>query len=45
MSFGAAGRLYRISPDKELVFNDGKREWVIPAGVRRLPHLPCPVVY
>jgi hypothetical protein len=37
MSFGVAGRLYRISPDKPLLFKDGKKEWVIPAGVSPLP--------
>ncbi|KAG0645177.1 Cytochrome P450 monooxygenase [Hyphodiscus hymeniophilus] len=32
LSFGTAGRLYRISPDKSLIYNDGKRQWDIPAG-------------
>jgi len=33
LSFGVAGRLYRISPDKTQVLRDGAKEWVIPAGV------------
>lgn len=37
MSFGVSGRLYRISPDKALTFKDGKKEWVIPAGVSSSP--------
>jgi hypothetical protein len=37
MSFGVAGRLYRISPDKAQIFKDGKKEWVIPAGVGSSP--------
>ncbi|KAL2073776.1 hypothetical protein VTL71DRAFT_11102 [Oculimacula yallundae] len=32
VSYGIAGRLYRISPDKQQIFNDGTRDWVIPAG-------------
>ena len=32
MSFGVSGRLYRISPDKDLVLKDSAKEWVIPAG-------------
>jgi len=33
LSFGIAGRHYRISPDKPQVLRDGAKEWVIPAGV------------
>jgi hypothetical protein len=36
LSHGVAGRLYRISPDKPLVYNDGKKEWIIPPGVSTL---------
>ncbi|KAK0106940.1 hypothetical protein ONS95_003655 [Cadophora gregata] len=33
LSYGISGRLYRISPDKAQVFNDGTRDWILPAGV------------
>jgi hypothetical protein len=36
LSHGVAGRLYRLSPDKALVYNDGKREWIVPSGVSTL---------
>ena len=32
-SYGLASRLQRISPEKPMVFNDGKKDWVIPPGV------------
>jgi cytochrome P450 len=34
LSYGVSGRLQRISPENPLVFNDGKKDWVIPARVR-----------
>lgn len=34
LSYGVSTRLQRISPDKVMTFNDGKREWQIPPGVR-----------
>jgi cytochrome P450 len=33
LSYGVSSRLQRISPDKAMVFNGGKRDWEIPAGV------------
>jgi cytochrome P450 len=35
LSYGVSSRLQRISPDRPMVFNDGKRDWEIPAGVSR----------
>jgi cytochrome P450 len=32
-SYGLASRLQRTSPEKPMVFNDGKKDWVIPPGV------------
>jgi cytochrome P450 len=32
LTYGVSGRLQRISPDEALRFQDGKREWIIPAG-------------
>ncbi|KAH7407904.1 cytochrome P450 [Cadophora sp. MPI-SDFR-AT-0126] len=32
LSYGISGRLYRVSPDKDQVFKDGEREWILPAG-------------
>lgn len=42
LSFGVAGRLYRISPDKAQIFKDGKKDWVIPSGVRSFPSFLLP---
>ncbi|PVH80643.1 putative cytochrome P450 [Cadophora sp. DSE1049] len=42
LSYGVSGRLYRISPDKAQVFNDGRRDWVLPAGVRPPSHPSFP---
>lgn len=36
-SYGLASRLQRVSPEKPMIFNDGKKDWVIPPGVN--PHL------
>jgi cytochrome P450 len=32
LTYGVSGRLQRISPETAMRFNDGKREWSIPAG-------------
>lgn len=32
LSYGASTRLPRIAPDETLVFNDGKKDWLIPPG-------------
>lgn len=34
LSYGVSTRLARISPEKVMIFNDGKRDWHIPPGVR-----------
>jgi len=33
ISYGASGRLYKISNDKSLTFKDGAKDWVLPPGV------------
>lgn len=33
LSYGVSSRLQRISPEKPMIFNDGERNWEIPAGV------------
>jgi hypothetical protein len=37
LSYGVSSRLQRISPDKVMLFNDGKKNWEIPAGVSTQP--------
>jgi cytochrome P450 len=32
LSYGVCTRLQRIAPDENLVFNDGKKDWLIPSG-------------
>ncbi len=32
LSYGVASRLQRISPDKEMIFRDQKKKWIIPPG-------------
>lgn len=32
LSYGVCTRLQRIAPDETLVFNDGKKDWLIPPG-------------
>jgi cytochrome P450 len=32
LSYGVSSRLQRISPDEVMIFNDGTKDWAIPAG-------------
>lgn len=34
ISMGTSNRQTRISPDEVMVYNNGKKQWRIPAGVR-----------
>jgi hypothetical protein len=34
LSYGVSTRLARISPENVMIFNDGKKDWHIPPGVR-----------
>lgn len=35
LSMGTSNRQFRIAPDEAMRFNDGKKEWVVPPGVRQ----------
>jgi len=40
LSMGTSNRQERVAPDEVLVFNDGKKQWLIPQGVRPSPAPP-----
>lgn len=42
LSYGLSTRLARINPDNPMIFNDGKKDWVIPANVHSNPTLKQP---
>ena len=39
LAMGTSQRQTRISPNEVMVFNDGKKEWQIPPGVRISPSI------
>lgn len=45
LSYGLSTRLPRVSPVDVMVFNDGKKDWHIPPGVRLNQPYPFPHIY
>ena len=39
LAIGTSQRQTRISPHEVMIFNDGKKQWHIPPGVRLFPNL------
>ena len=44
ISLGTAHRQTRVSPDEVMVFDDGRKQWHIPAGVSASATPPVPVI-